>query len=236
VVESGDLSQFKRNPNYTAILEHVNRDQGEAYLFAIRLSTKLSTEEIRAFCAANDSIGSPSQCAYGDGIIASPSSLRYIYHAHLILSHMASLRQTTMDVVEIGGGYGGLCFALHWFAPAYGILLNSYSILDLEQPLRLQQKVLEGLNRMKGVNADVQFYSAATFGKTIPKKDLFLVSNYCFSEIDTALQTQYRQHLFPKVSHGFMAWNMIPLYPFGFQVREEEEVPKTGPFNKYVYF
>jgi hypothetical protein len=33
-----------------------------------------------------------------------------------------------------------------------------------------------------------------------------------------------------------MAWNWIPLYDFGFPVREEIEYPKTGGYNKYIYF
>jgi hypothetical protein len=50
------------------------------------------------------------------------------------------------------------------------------------------------------------------------------------------LQKQYIATLFPKVSHGFMAWNNIPLYNFGFETKSETEVPLTGPVNKYVYF
>ena len=46
----------------------------------------------------------------------------------------------------------------------------------------------------------------------------------------------YIKTLFPKVQHGFMAWNMIPIYDFGFKYTIEDEYPKTGDFNKYVYF
>jgi hypothetical protein len=65
---------------------------------------------------------------------------------------------------------------------------------------------------------------------------MFLVSNYCFSEISTEFQKKYIDTLFPKISHGFMAWNNSPTYYFGFEIKEEIEYPKTGNFNRYVYF
>ena len=65
---------------------------------------------------------------------------------------------------------------------------------------------------------------------------MFLISNYCFSEIPGNLQKEYIAKLFPKVSHGFMAWNHIPVYNFGFDIKEEVEFPKTGSYNKYIYF
>jgi hypothetical protein len=65
---------------------------------------------------------------------------------------------------------------------------------------------------------------------------MFIISNYCFSEISEEFQKKYIDILFPKVSHGFMAWNMIPTYNFGFKFSEEDEYPKTGEFNKYLRF
>jgi len=62
-----------------------------------------------------------------------------------------------------------------------------------------------------------------------------------FSEISKENQESYIQKLFPKIVHGFIAWNMIPVYDFGFTTRVEHEFPNTGSgpkdtLNKYVYF
>jgi len=233
VVQRRDLSNFKSNPNYTAILEHVNPSQGEQYLHEIKRITSLNMEDIRAFCSFNDRVGSPNKTTYVD-MSLSPSSLRYILHAHLILTHLKSLASPRNDIVEVGGGYGGLCLALHWFAPKYGVPIHSYSIIDLREATDLQRLYLEAVQ--PGIR--VNFHVASEFGADVAPapNGLFLVSNYCFSEISPEFQEKYRTTLFPKVAHGFMAWNMIPVYEFGFPCKVEEEVPKTGPFNRYVYF
>jgi hypothetical protein len=70
----------------------------------------------------------------------------------------------------------------------------------------------------------------------LDKPNLFLVSCYSFSEIPREYQTKYIENLFPKIKHGFITWNNIPVYNFGFVVDVEEEVPKTGKVNKYVRF
>jgi hypothetical protein len=82
-----------------------------------------------------------------------------------------------------------------------------------------------------------EFVDATTFGKDINKNNMFLISNYAFSEISYEFQQEYIRHLFPKIAHGFMAWNFIKTYNFGFLFKEEEEIPNTGGiYNKYVYF
>jgi len=231
VCDKNDLSVFKRNETYRGMLEHVSTEFGKQYFQAIRAFTQFSLEDIGAFSTLNDSIGSPLTSEYS-GLSISPSNLRYIFHSHLILTHLRSLALPQIDIVEVGGGYGGLCLALHHFAEKYGVKINSYTIIDITDPSRLQKLYLS----KAAPSLQVEFVNAATFGADIPKKDMFLVSNYCFSEIDGNLQKEYIAKLFPKVSHGFMAWNWIPLYNFGFPVKDEFEFPKTGPHNRYVYF
>jgi hypothetical protein len=135
--------------------------------------------------------------------------------------------------VEVGGGYGCLCLAIHHFSKNYKIKINSYTIVDLPAISTLQRMYLIKVNP----NLQVDFVGANTFGSEVEKNDMFLVSNYCFSEISDEFQKKYIEVLFPKVAHGFMAWNIIPTYDFGFTFREEKEFPNTGSvFNKYVYF
>jgi hypothetical protein len=232
ICDIDNLSGFKVNPNYTYMLEHVTKSLGKQYLTGILTYTSITEEEVAAFCAINDAIGNPSKQIYEE-LFVSPSSLRYVFHAHLILTQMKAVGQLVADVVEVGGGYGGLCIAVKHFAPKYGITINSYTICDLPNIIRLQ-KIYIG---KAAPEMQVEFVDATTFGQEIPRANMFLVSNYCFSEITRANQDSYRQKLFPKVAHGFMAWNMIPVYNFGFTTRVESEFPNTGgPMNKYVYF
>jgi hypothetical protein len=235
------LGGFKSNPKYTYMLEHVSKGHGQAYLECIINNTNITIAEIVEFCAINDANGDPNKVKYNEfpeTVSISPSSLRYIYHTHLILSHMISIGGSVdaaaMDIVEVGGGYGGLCLAVHHFAPKYGVRINSYTICDLTNINRLQQLYLNHVNPY----IKVEFVDAATYGANIPRDNMFLISNYCFSEIWESHQALYRQKLLPKISHGFLAWNGIPVYDLGFgHLRVEPEIPHTGgKFNKYVYF
>lgn len=231
VCNSGNLDSFKRHPDYTYMLEHVSVEYGKQYLYEILTKTRIGSEDILEFCTKNDAVGSPVKAQIGDFFV-SPSSLRYIYQAFLILTHLKSLGMKKHDLVEVGGGYGGLCLAIHWLAPKFGIKIDSYTIIDLPSPSRLQKMYLGRVEP----SLSISFVGAMTYGLELEVQDAFLISNYCFSEIDADSQKKYVECLFPKIAHGFIAWNHIPVYDFGFQMKVEEEVPKTGSLNKYVYF
>lgn len=231
LIRTNNLTNFKTNPAYTEILEHVNYRDGYEYLSAIKENTTLTKGDIVRFCELNDSYGNPKQERYDD-LVTSPTSLRYIWHAHIILSYFKKFNRQSYDLVELGGGYGGLCLAISFFAKLYDVTLSRYSIIDLNEASELQAIYLSKFP----IPFQVDYISADTFGKNIEGNDLFFISNYCFSEISTEYQKKYIETLFPKVLHGFLAWNMIPLYNFGFPIYVEDETPKTGEFNKFVYF
>jgi hypothetical protein len=233
VLNTGDLSRFKSHPDYTYMLEHVSKHQGDQYLELVQSNTTISRDQIRAFCETNDRLGNPRKEIFGD-LFTSPTSLRYIWHAHTILSWFTTFEESKqgLHIVEVGGGYGGLCLAISSFAKHYNVSIASYTIVDIQQPSALQRLYLE----YHTLQFPVQFEDASTYGHNINRSGLFLISNYCFSEISFENQNKYREALFPKVKHGFMAWNIIPTYHFGFDMRIEEETPNTGSFNKFVFF
>jgi hypothetical protein len=110
-----------------------------------------------------------------------------------MISIGGSVDAAAMDIVEVGGGYGGLCLAVHHFAPKYGVRINSYTICDLTNINRLQQLYLNHVNPY----IKVEFVDAATYGANIPRDNMFLISNYCFSEIGESHQALYQQKLLP---------------------------------------
>jgi hypothetical protein len=239
ICNEGKLENFKRNPIYTNILEHVTFEQGKLYFKEILSNTEITSQEIIDFSTINDGLGNPRKELYSEYIPdfeISPTSLRYIYHSHLILSYIKRLKEKqmvdTIDIVEIGGGYGGLCLAIHYFSEKYGVNIKSYRICDLPDIIKLQRLYLQKINS----NIKVEFVDSITYGENISSHNMFLISNYCFSEISMEHQNNYREKLFPKISHGFMTWNIIPIYNFGFDMQIEEEIPCTNPSNKYIYF
>jgi hypothetical protein len=226
-----DLSNFKSVPDYTYVLEHVNSSLGQEYLNLILTHTNISSDDIIEFAKINDRIGNPVKTQYNN-MFVSPSSLRYIWQAHIILTYFKKF-ENEIDCVEIGGGYGGLCLSISNLASRYGIKINSYTIVDLLDITQLQEEYL-GRHTL---NFPIFFKDAATYGEFIDKKDLYLISNYCFSEISDENQKKYIDLLFPKVKHGFFAWNMIPVYNFGFNLEICEEIPFSGGhYNKYIFF
>lgn len=231
ILRKNDLSSFKSNGNYTYMLEHVNAEQGRKYLEYIQRETGLSDSEIRSFCVLNDSIGNPNRVTFSNTLTCSPTSLRYIWHAYTALKHFHMFDEV-VNIVEVGGGYGGLCLAVNMVAEKIGLKVNSYTIIDLDAPSRLQEAYLVNFP----LSFPTFFHKADTYGSGIEQKNLYLISNYCFSEIDDEHQKKYREILFPKVIHGFMAWNHIPVYNFGFRCMNKPEEPITGSMNRFIYF
>ena len=193
ISNKNDLTYFKSDPRYTSILEHVSSKEGLEYFLSIIRYTNFTGNEISEYCKLNDSLGNPSITDY-KFIKTSPTSLRYIFHTHLILKYLQSLNLPVIDIVEIGGGYGGLCLAIHHFANKFNLKINSYSIIDLPSACNLQKLYLSKVNS----SLNIDYIDSNTFGESISKTNLFLISNYCFSEITDIYQKMYIKSLFSK--------------------------------------
>jgi hypothetical protein len=235
ILQTGNISDFKRQPAYTYMLEHVLPLLGRQYLDIVRRSG-VPNNEIVKYCSKNDRIGSPILTQY-DTFAASPTSLRYIRHALLILDHCKKAGVMNPSFVEVGCGYGGLALAIDHFSSLVGINVKSYTMIDLEHPSGLQQLYLSKHTS----SFPITFRRADAFGSDVEGSDNFLISCYCFSEISAVDRQNYVKTLFPKCSHGFILWNMIPLYDVGKQVTVEPESPLTCPVdsanpNCHVYF
>jgi hypothetical protein len=231
---------FKSNGNYTSILEHVSIDQGNAYLNEIinRFNSfyNENKEYLIELSHINDYYGNTTKSIITDFTNCSPTNIRYILHSLLILTYMNECMLTDIDIIEIGGGYGGLCFFIKKLSGLFNINIISYTIFDLPEPLMLQNKYLKVL-KIENVN----FAEINNFNNI--KENSFLISNYAFSEIPLELQKEYTDKLLnPYVSHGFLTWNWIDMYKFidNKNIISEIEFPKTSttatPTNYYVRF
>jgi len=228
--------KFKSNPIYTYVLEHVSHYEGYQYISEIKNRFndffEKNKEYLIGLCNKNDNIGSPNKYYFEGFTECSPTNIRYILHSLLILTHMEEMYITETDIVEIGGGYGGLCFFIKNLSRLFGIKINSYTIFDLEEPMLLQKKYLS----LQNIN-NVLFKDLYTFDKV--NKNSFLISCYAFSEIDMQIQKDYTEKLLnPYISHGFITWNHIPIYDFieDKTIISEREYPLTGNNNYYLRF
>jgi len=169
---------FKQDPNYTNILEHVNPVQGMEYYSYIPDGRFL--EQFKE----NDIYGSPTLIDTPLGKI-SPTTLRYTKQA-LEIKDLFNYR----SIVEVGGGYGGLCKTLHVLG------WKTYSIVDLEQPIKLTEKYLDKFKIKTDLYTPVP----------VLKADLF-ISNYAFSECNGDLQEEYFDKIIKNCNQVYITHN-----------------------------
>jgi hypothetical protein len=216
------------------MLEHVTQSLGEQYYKNLRINHNINKSVIEKFCLENDKIGSPVKYSIGDiSFPVSPTSLRYLDHAIHTLNHIKTLKLESINIVEIGCGYGGLLLALDYMSKLYEITINSYSCVDIDVITKLQEIYISNYD----ISFPVTFHSASTFGQSVTGTNLFLVSMYCFSEIEPENQKGYINHIIKRASNGVIMWNMCDIFDFGKTILSiEDEDPVTGPKNKLVLF
>ena len=239
---------FKQNNQYCCILEHVSREYGDKYLDLIETDFDIPFENIEEFVTINDTYGDPKKesffsSKYRKMLKCSPTSLRYIYHALLILKYYQTTQLT--EIAEVGCGYGGLCLAINYFANLLQIHIDKYHLIDLPNVCNLITYYLTA--NEKNVKIPFELHVSSTFGTNIVSDRLFLISNYCFTEIDDEYRNNYCANLLPKVKHGFMVWqtcafpSMRPADILQKNIASmEEERPQTcfhsNNVNYFVYF
>lgn len=245
-IDNIDNFNFKNNTFYNSILEHVTNEQGQEYLNLIKENfSYITKEQILEYLNINDKYGFPKKVTFKfkdeQDIIGSATSIRYIYHALLILSYYE--KTNLSEMVEVGCGYGGLFLAICFFSNNFNVKINKYFFVDLPEVCNLIQCYLKINN--KHINIDYQIHYSDTFGNNIIENNLFFISNYCFTEIDTVLREEYIKYLIPKCKQGFIIWQTI----FGYEIEKShklfeiksiiEETPQTSNNthkNYFVYF
>jgi len=227
---------FKSDKEYVKVLEHVSQDLGAQYLIEIKnrygplyeKNKKLLIE----LCQKNDLYGKTIKSQFDEFTTCSPTNLRYIFQSFLILDDIK--KSESRDIIEIGGGYGGLCFFMFNLAKLFDITIRSYAIFDLLPASLLQEKYLKSLNIKNTAFFQLEDFSNLRVGS-------FLISNYAFSEIEKDLQHKYTQKIInPYTSYGFLAWNRGPdlgsVYGFvNDSIIEEEKAYPKGR-STYVRF
>lgn len=236
---------FKHNRDYISILEHVTIEQGNDYLKLIENEfPSITNEQIINYVNINDSHGFPKKELFNirnQTVLCSPTSIRYIYHSLLILTYYKQVNLN--EIVEVGCGYGGLFLALCYFSKVLDIKIDKYYFIDLPEVCNLIKNYL--LINSENININYEIHHSNTFGNDIESKDLFLISNYCFTEIDKTYRENYIECLIKKCKNGFITWQTV----FGCDIKQsyvlfnkvliEEERPQTASVsfkNYFVYF
>jgi len=236
---------FKSNSNYNSILEHVTFDEGNKYIKYIKqFFPKITYDNVLEFVSINDKYGVPKKETFtfseGQSLFCSSTSLRYIFHSMIILRYYEH-KNSCKNMVEVGCGYGGLFLAICYFSKLFNIKIDHYCFIDLPQVSALIKNYLELHN--ESINIEYSIHSAYNYGADINQTDLFLISNYCFTEISSEYRNKYIETLFPKISNGFIIWQTIFNCPIEDTSKINktiekvvEEIPQTASQERKNYF
>jgi hypothetical protein len=130
------------------MLEHVSRLQADRFLEHLR-ALGVADADIQRIASRNDARGGPKLEDFGGGLVVTGASLRYIYHSLLIVNDVGAER--IKNVVEVGGGYGGLALVLDAVVAWKGGAIESYRIYDLGGPRKLQQAYLKDVDAGRNI-------------------------------------------------------------------------------------
>jgi len=191
---SDDLvfSTFRQHAPYTAILEHVSYELGQRYADWIGSAANFTEKRLET-AKLNDVHGGATIVKYNSTFNdICPSTLRYLKVALELEQLFGSL--DNFKIVEIGVGYGGQC---NLISNLWNI--NSYTLIDLQEPLNLSKKFLEN---------DEKKYWATLDTLNITDYDL-VISNYAFSECSRNIQLSYVDVVLNRSRHGYITYNNI---------------------------
>tara|TARA_R110002110_G_scaffold53643_3_gene154666 strand:- start:2020 stop:2784 length:765 start_codon:yes stop_codon:yes gene_type:complete len=223
------FDNFKRDKNYTGILEHVSQQQGQMYLNELKDSLVL--ENISKF-KINDKLGNPNTFTYGDYGNLSPTTLRYI---KVLQDIKNSYSIDDRNIIEIGCGYGGQYTVLSQiFKP------KKYTFVDLPEVLSLIEKYLTTLN----IKGNFEFINGKDDTMEYDKEYDLIISNYAISECNKDVQKYYIENILSKSKHGYITHNQFNGYTlnefvdiiksFGNEVVVTKESPLTGKNNVII--
>ena len=188
------FKNFRRDSFYNVVIEHVSYQLGMDYLLEVKKNTPDLLKLSDKFVTSED-IGNPIVFYFDTaGRYLSPTTCRYIKVLSDLIKMFGDLE---LNIVEIGGGYGGQCKIIHDF-----IQPKSYTIIDLPEVILLTEKFLSHFS-INPVFRDINDSSEINY-------DL-CISNYSFSEFDRKYQDFYAEKVINISDKGYMTCNFMGL-------------------------
>lgn len=239
VNSSQAFNTFKSDSRFTTILEHTAIDNSHQFMNQI-ISTYTDYAKLIDWklVKQNDLLGSAHIIEYPqlesvvalDDYLFSPSTVAYVFKALDILNHIQQSKLNSVDILEIGAGYGGQCKMIMDMANLFNVKINSYTLVDLYWPNMLQKKYLEEL----GYSEKIKFisYESLLDGDTLPDFN-YLISIYALGEFLQDVQQFYVDKMvnFPNY---YLVWNTPKIHEKFLLSGIEEEKPRTGPYNVLI--
>lgn len=203
------FKNFRRYNEIMRNIDTVNFEYGKMYLEYIQNQYPFLLDQMNEF-SKNDSVGNPLLIHFPEIGPFCPTTLRYIKTYGDILTLFG--KSNGWKIVEIGGGYGGLCRIL-----ASQIKFLQYAIVDLPETLALIRTYLEsfGISNMKYVIPETL--------DDVNRCDL-VISNYAFSECRKETQKKYLDQIIQFSDRGYMICNYTPVHVYNIESYSSDEL------------
>lgn len=195
VLNDSSFDNFKRDSRYTPVLEHVSEEESLLYISEMK-SKELITDSVLNSVKENDKYGSPNLINYDQFGLLSPSTIRYVKSSLDILNYFG-VDSNYKSILEIGGGYGGLCKVFTSFVD-----FTKYSLIDLPEPSKLSKKYLDHFDDIKN---KIKYISTENI-RVVKNIDL-VISNYSFSECTEKYQKLYYEKIIKNCKKFYMIYN-----------------------------
>jgi hypothetical protein len=207
VSDEAFLLNFRADPDYQKVLEHVPVSLGKKYLDEIVANYNKKPRSTFAGLSNLSQFGSPSVYNFSGVGYVSPTILRYVKVAYEMEKLFGEL--SSKKIGEIGVGFGGQAAVLNRL---FGV--SEYVAFDLPEVLSLFELFTKRTNS--------RLVAKAVDGRH-PKSEKvdILVSNYAFSELSRSVQDEYLNKVILQAKSGYMIWNNLSSkYLDGYSLKE----------------
>lgn len=217
-VEKKNISNFKTDQRYNRIVGMSNKSQFDVWDEFFKDIMLNNIEE----CKRNDISITPEIYMSNKFGNISSSTLRYMYTSYDITNKFTNIK----SVLEIGIGYGGLCYILSQF-----MNLVEYKLVDVEIVKKFAGLYLDSLN--------IDNYKINHDGES----DL-LISEFCFSEFSDDMMMEFYNKYISKTKNIYLVMNLHDehrklywknILSNKFNLFEIDEFPKTQ-WTNYIWY
>ncbi len=184
-----DFTHFRRHPLIIKFIDNTTYEMGLKYVHWLRTNTNFihKIEEYRL----NDIVGLPLIYQYDSIGDFCPTTLQYVKIAYEIQSELGDL--SNKHILEIGGGYGGLCRIL-----ALSGGFSSYTIVNSSEYNELAKYYLDRFGF-----SNIKFIDQRDFDQISPQNYDCVISNYTFSQFEMEKQNAFIDKLIKHISMGY---------------------------------
>jgi hypothetical protein len=228
------FNNFKRIPQFERVLEHTTEYNGHQYASAIinrfnRYFKQLNWDKLKE----NDKYGNARIIDFPELELInnhySPSTIHYIFTSLFFIDNILS-KMNNINLLEIGGGYGGLCKVLLDICQMLNVKIENYGLIDLQEASRLQNKYLSNFNFK-----NIQHYEYENqLDYDVFKKYNVMLSIYAFGEFPFNVQDYYVKNIISHFENYYIEWNTERTHPHFQDTTILPEDPPTWPLNKSI--